>query len=56
MNTRTKALKGRLGKVKDYFTGTSRVNNRANPASAYSMMMRKTASKAPGKTTGLRPQ
>lgn len=48
MNHKTTALGKKLGKVKDFFTGTRRVDNRANPGSAYSMMKRKQANTVPG--------
>lgn len=40
-NAKTSALGRKLGKVKDYFTGTTRVDNKNNPDSAYSRAMLK---------------
>lgn len=42
MNSFTKALQGAVDKV----TGTSRINNATNPASALSMLRRKAQTKA----------
>lgn len=47
MNHKTTALGKKLGKVKDFLTGTSRVDNAKNPGSAYSMMKRKQANTLP---------
>lgn len=47
MNHKTTALGKKLGKVKDFLTGTSRVDNAKNPGSAYSMMKRKQKNTTP---------
>ncbi len=65
MNALTKALNKKMGKtdakglqkVKDFFTGTSRLNNRTNSGSAYSMMDRKIKNTAPAaKQSGYSPK
>ena len=35
--SKSNALKSKLGKIKDYFTGTSRIDNYNNPDSALGM-------------------
>jgi L-lactate utilization protein LutB len=56
MHHKTSAIHKKMGEIKDFFTGTTRVDNRNNPASAASMMRRKMESRGPGKRSGLRPQ
>lgn len=48
MNHKSTALSKKMGKIKDFFTGTRRVDNAKNPGSAYSMMMRKQKNTLPG--------
>jgi hypothetical protein len=48
-SAKASALKAKLGKVKDYFSGVSRVDNAANPDSAYSRAKKRSEMSGPRK-------